>query len=80
MLTWGVNDGQVGAEFVLDLDDDLLGPELLLALQASVLSLGVLLRSMTGQLQGSSTLNPDMPAPAYSLAHTCLHGFNNAIR
>ena len=42
--TWGVDDGQVGAELVLDLDDDFLGPELLLALQPPVLSLNVLLQ------------------------------------
>jgi hypothetical protein len=45
MHTRGVDDGEVGAVLVLDLDHDLLGPELLLALQARVLVLDVLLRA-----------------------------------
>ncbi len=40
---WCVDDGEVGAELVLDLDDDLLGPELVLPLQPRVLVLDVLL-------------------------------------
>ena len=42
-VTWGVNDGQVGAELVLNLDDDLFGPELLFTLQSCILVLNVVL-------------------------------------
>lgn len=48
-VTWGINDRQVGAVLVLDLDHDLLGPELLLPLQASVLILNVLLHPKCSQ-------------------------------
>ena len=41
--TWSVNDGQVGAVFVLDLDHNLLRPELLLSLQAPILIFNVVL-------------------------------------
>lgn len=46
-LTWGINDGQVGAVLVLDLDHNLLGPELLLPLQALVLVFNVLLQGVS---------------------------------
>lgn len=46
-LTWSVDDGQVGAELVLDLDHNLSLPELLLALQTGVLVLNVLLRPVS---------------------------------
>ena len=46
--TWRVDDGEIRAEFVLYLDHNLLGPELLLTLQAPILALNMLLRS--GQL------------------------------
>ena len=41
--TWGVNDSQVRAKLVLDLDDNLSLPELMLSLQACILILNVLL-------------------------------------
>ena len=43
-ITWGVDDGQVGAVLVFNLDHDLLGPELLLPLQPLILILNVLLQ------------------------------------
>lgn len=44
LRTWCVNDGQVGAVLVLDLDHDFLGPELLLPLQPGILVLNVFLQ------------------------------------
>ncbi len=49
--TWRVDDREVGAELVLNLDHDLLGPELLLSLQPGVLDLDVLLRGAAKQQQ-----------------------------
>lgn len=43
-ITWGVDDGQVGAVLVLNLDHNLLGPELLLPLQPLIFILNVLLQ------------------------------------
>lgn len=45
-VTWSVDDGQIGAVLVLDLNHDLLGPELLLPLQPLVLILNVLLQGI----------------------------------
>ena len=51
-----VDDGEVGAELVLDLDDDLLGPELVLPLQPRVLVLDVFLdRALGGWAVGQFT-------------------------
>ena len=57
VLAWGVNDGEVGAELVLDLDHDLFGPELLLALQPGILVLDIVLSSIHRAAQPRST-NP----------------------
>ena len=43
--TWGVNDCEIGTELVLNLDYNLLGPELLLPLQPGILILDVVLHS-----------------------------------
>ena len=43
MHTWRVNDGQIWAVFVLNLDHNLLGPELLLPLKPPVLILNIVL-------------------------------------
>ena len=85
MRTWCVYNGQIGAVLVLDLDDDLLGPKLLLTLQPRVLILYIFLcasacpRSCTVQLvtstcwehaQGHMLGGMERPAPALR----CLQG------
>ena len=45
ILTRRVDDGEVGAVLVFDADDDLSRPELLLRLQAAVLTLNVILKN-----------------------------------
>lgn len=44
MLTWCVNDSEVGTKLVLYLDNDFLGPELLFSLQPCVFILYVVLQ------------------------------------
>lgn len=43
-LTWSINDGQVGAELVLDFDNNLALPELVLPFQSCILILDVFLQ------------------------------------
>ena len=43
--TWSVNDRQIRAELVLNLDYNLLCPELLLTLQPGILILNIVLQS-----------------------------------
>lgn len=46
LLTWCVNDGKVWAELVLNLDNDLLCPKLLLAFQARIFTFYVVLQKV----------------------------------
>ena len=57
-LTWRVDDGEVWTVLVLDFHDDLLRPELLLALQARVLVLDVLLQPVERGLAHRTLAKP----------------------
>ena len=68
MRTWCVNDGQIGAVFVLNLDHNLLRPELLLPLQAAILVLNVVLRHASSACESACTPRHSMAMPATAAA------------
>lgn len=65
-LTWGVNDGQIGAELVLNLDNNLFGPKLLFTFQPCILIFYVVLHIATVRL----VLEIEPPS---SCALSCAH-------
>lgn len=70
MHTWGIDDGQVGAKLVLNFDNNLLGPELLLALQSGILTLNIVLHSAVCMMQRSSGMGASI-SRADRVNHLC---------